>query len=163
MWRKVTWAQVLNVGGRPSTVLEMGKVSLGCHGTEGSRGDQRTSRLYAPNMLTFIPPPLAHTEVFAILGSGDLAAVLAFHLRHRVVGLTSAFFHQGIARTICDVSFRRYRRSFANFARNLKGRSTHERNIIGRGGGSVFFLGRRYGLLGRRRGGFLCCLLRRWE
>lgn len=139
--------------------LEGGEISLGCHGITDQWGTRERAN-YAPQILTFIPPPFTHTEVFAILGSENPAAVLPFHLRHRVVCLTSTFFQQGIACTICDISFRRYGRSFADFARNLKGRLTHERNI-GTGGGGVFFLGRRYGFLGRRRGGILCCLLRR--
>lgn len=104
----------------------------------GSRGDQKFGKFYAPKRLTFKPPPLTYTKIFAILGFWNLAAVFLFRLRNIVVGLASAFFHQVYTRPVCDVSFCRYGRFLADFFRDLSGRVSHEGTIRNRAG-IVFF------------------------
>ena len=99
MWRKVIWAQVLNVGVRPRAGKEianqhctLGKISSG---VENSEEEDRH---------TLIPPPRSHTQILTILRLGDID-VLVVRLRYRIICLPRTFFDEVFADAVGHVCF----------------------------------------------------------
>lgn len=77
-------------------------------------------RINIVRIYTFIPPSLAHTQIFAVRTLGYYA-VLFVTLRDDVVGLDGAFFDEFFADAVGDVGFCDGGGAFAEFGGELDG------------------------------------------